>query len=76
MVEERNATEARQGESGNRILIVLAVSLSLAAVLAIVAYLWVFAVPNEELTAPIPSSNVETQNPAQTENPTPAPAAQ
>ncbi|MBJ3778321.1 hypothetical protein [Acuticoccus mangrovi] len=57
-VEERTATEARQGERDNRILRVLVISITVAAVLAVVGYFYVFAEDDADLAKPTPA--VET----------------
>jgi hypothetical protein len=49
MVVKRNATEARQGESGRRVFTVLAVSILIAIALAVAAYLYVSTTANEEI---------------------------
>lgn len=70
MVQERNTTEARQGEQSKRTFVVLAISITLAAVLAVAAYIFVFATPNAQLPGSLPSAGSATQNPETNADPT------
>jgi hypothetical protein len=49
MVEKRDPTEARQGEAGKRVFLVLVVSTLIAVGLAAAAYLYVSTTANEEI---------------------------
>jgi len=56
MSHQSDAERARQGEFGRRTFVVLVISTAAAAILAILAYTYVFTEENEDLDAPVPSA--------------------
>lgn len=62
MSENRNADEARQSEGGKGTFVVLIVSTTIAAAIAIGAYFYVFGADNEDLDGDVPEIGV-TQDP-------------
>ncbi|UOM34561.1 hypothetical protein [Acuticoccus sp. I52.16.1] len=72
MAIDRDAQDARQGEFGRRTFVVLIASTTIAALLAIGAYFYVFAEDDRQLDGPMPSTG-SIQGTAETP---PAPDAQ
>ncbi len=60
-----DAQNVRQGEYGRRTFVVLIISVTAAALLAIGAYLYVFAEDNTELDGPMPTVGT-TEAPTET----------
>ena len=67
MEDKSDATRVRQGELGQRTFLVLIVSITIAALIAIAAYLYVFAEDDAELQGQIPSTGTIEASPDATQ---------
>ncbi|RAI00613.1 hypothetical protein DLJ53_15255 [Acuticoccus sediminis] len=68
MVEYRNTQDVRQGERGMRTFVVLIVSATIAALIAIGGYFYVFSEDDRDLQGAVPSTGT-IEAPAETTPP-------